>query len=130
MILPLALMLQATSAVAVEAPAAQPALTLADVVVRPRRGSFDSYYPEEAQRLEISGEATARCRIAVGGLLRDCVVLSVMPGRQAFEMATARILQNAQADSATRGGEPSAGRNVKVTVRFESYGSNFRIKLE
>ena len=132
MILPLVILLQAA---AVAPPSAGYAsltpLTLADVHLHSLSLPFDGYYPEQAARLAVSGQAALTCKVIDKGLLRNCVVLSATPAHQAFDVASARILQkNARIDLATQDGGPTVGRDLNVTVRFTSDGARYQISFE
>lgn len=127
MILPAILMLQLASTP--DAVAVQPDLTVADVALHSGKWAFDLYYPERAQRLGISGEAIARCRITAEGSLRDCAVLSFAPADQGFNEAALKLLESARADIATRKGEPSVGRTLDVTIQFKVRRSIYSVRL-
>ena len=132
MILPLVLMLQVASvAPPLAGPISTPPLTLADVDLHSLTVPFDGYYPDQAARLGVSGQAVATCKVVKKGLLRKCAVLSATPTHQAFDLASAMLLQkNARIDPATRDGAPTAGRDLNVTVRFTSDGSRHQISFE
>lgn len=132
MTLPLVLMLQIAAAASppVISSSTTP-LTLADVGLHPLSLPFDGYYPEQAARRGVSGQAVATCEVVEQGLLRKCAVLSATPSQQAFDLASARLLQkNARIDLTTKDGAPTAGRTLNITVRFTTDGSRSHVSVE
>jgi protein TonB len=107
-------------------------LTMKDVDLHARnRLALDLFYPERAQRLEISGEAVASCQVVEGGLLKNCAILSVTPAGESFDLAAAKLLDNAKTDLSTKTGEPTTGRTLNLKVKFISHSrGDFRIRFE
>ena len=114
----LLLALQASPA-AVAPPAAEAVLTLSEVGLHKGRWPFIGYYPERAQRTGVSAQTAAVCRVAAGGVLADCVLEGFEPKGYGFDEATLKLLADARTDAATRSGQPTEDRQLRVALTFK-----------
>jgi periplasmic protein TonB len=76
------------------------------------------FYPEEAQRLGITGSADAECLISADLRLTHCKVLSERPATYGFGKAAIGIFSIMDAATLTKDGTPTAGRLVDVHFDF------------
>jgi hypothetical protein len=75
-------------------------------------------YPIAMQRRERPGEGAALCRIMADGRLEGCVADIETPKHSGFADATLQLTPYFQARPQTKAGEPTAGRQVRVVVRY------------
>jgi hypothetical protein len=113
------LLLLATQAAAVAPPTGEPVLTLAEVGLHRGRWPFTGYYPDRAVRGGVSAQTTALCRVAAAGALADCRIEAVEAPDYGFDQATLKLLAGASTDAVTRGGAPTEGRQLRVSLSFK-----------
>ncbi|MDB5432531.1 MAG: energy transducer TonB [Caulobacter sp.] len=107
------------------APTAQARATGKHVVTRPEwavkpdAGLFSRYFPERAEREEVSGAAVISCGVAVSGDLRTCKLVSESPAGYGFGDAALRMAPHMKMTPATRDGEPVATGAVRIPLKFE-----------
>ena len=77
------------------------------------------YYPERAQRLEVSGRAELSCQVLASGKLTSCSVVSEDPGDQQFGEAALKLSRLFKMRPMTRDGAPTSGGTVKIPIRFQ-----------
>ncbi|PVM83986.1 hypothetical protein DDF62_23575 [Caulobacter radicis] len=112
-------LLLAAQAAAVAPPAGEPVLTLSEVGLHRGRWPFTGYYPDRAMRGGVSSRTTALCRAAAAGALVDCRIEAVEAADYGFDQATLKLLADASTDVATRGGAPTEGRRLRVSLSFK-----------
>lgn len=62
------------------------------------------YYPDLAQRMEKSGDASVRCTITAKRSLTDCAVVTESPMGYGFGAATIRLAQHMQVNGSFHDG--------------------------
>ena len=97
----------------------------ASVVTRPdwaRKPSGDDmarYYPDRAQRMEVSGRATISCTVTAKGTLEGCSVVSESPADMGFGDAAIRLSRLFRMKPKTLDGAPVDGGQVTVPLVFQ-----------
>lgn len=97
----------------------------ADVITRPdwaRKPSGEDmarYYPDRAQRMEVSGRATISCTVTEQGTLENCTVVSESPADMGFGDAAIRLSRLFLMKPRTLDGSPVAGGQVTVPLVFQ-----------
>jgi TonB family protein len=71
------------------------------------------FYPDKAQRMEKSGDASARCTITATGNLTDCAIVTENPTGYDFGAATIRVAKRMQLQPPYR-----AGASVTVPLHW------------
>ncbi|HEY8572639.1 TonB family protein [Phenylobacterium sp.] len=84
----------------------------------PTAADIARYYPEAAAKGGVEGRATLGCTIAANGLLEGCRVLEETPADQGFREAALRMSRLFKMRPTTRSGEPVAGGQVRIPIRF------------
>ncbi|PLR26661.1 hypothetical protein SGCZBJ_10040 [Caulobacter zeae] len=111
-------LLLAAQAAVVASPAGEPVLTLAEVGLHKGRWPYTGYYPDRAMRAGVSAQTTALCRVAAAEALVDCRIEAAQAVDYSFDQATLKLLAGASTDTATRGGAPTEGRSLRVSLSF------------
>ncbi len=62
-------------------------------VARPSAEEAARYYPDRAQRMEISGRVVLDCRLTMEGKLEDCQVISEFPADYQFAERAIKLTQ-------------------------------------
>lgn len=75
-----------------------------------------TYYPDRAQRENVSGKAKFTCTVTVEGRLDDCYIVSEEPPGYGFGAATLKLTPTFRMKLVTNDGAPSAGRKYTGTV--------------
>jgi TonB family protein len=104
-----------------EAPAFAPETPHAEVqwTRRPSADDLGRFYPDRAQRLEVSGRATIQCRAAADLTLTDCAVLSETPPDFGFGMAALMMARRLKFAPLGKDGSPiTPGVTVDVPFRY------------
>jgi TonB family protein len=112
--------LSAPAAVAV-APAGEPAskITNPDWARKPSGDDIARYYPVEAMRKGLGGQATIRCLVRVDGHLENCLVVSESPEGVGFGAATLELAGEFRMTPQTRDGVPIGGASVTIPVVYK-----------
>jgi protein TonB len=104
------------------APAAPPArptvITNPDWSSRPSGEDIARYYPDRAQRLEISGRAELSCSVLATGKLSGCAISSEEPADQGFGDAAIKLSKLFKMRPQTKDGAPVSGGTVRIPLRF------------
>lgn len=77
------------------------------------------YYPDRAQRMEVSGKATISCTVTAKGTLEACFVVSESPADMGFGDAALNLSRLFRMKPKTLDGEPVEGRTVVVPLIFQ-----------
>jgi TonB family protein len=85
---------------------------------RPSAEDMARYYPERAQRLEQSGQATISCVVLATGDLSDCSIVSESPPDMGFGDATLRASRLFKMKPVTLLGQPVHGGRVRIPVTW------------
>lgn len=113
----LAALLIVIAAAPVAASAEEP-LTSDQVRVSVYTRPGDRFYPEEAQRKGISGQASILCTVGARGKLSDCEVTSENPAGAGFGYSIRRMAQTMTIAPVAKDGSPTAGRKFCFTTKF------------
>jgi len=89
-----------------------------DWVERPTGADLVRFYPAEAAKQHLPGEAIVECRVAVAGTLSACHVLREAPMGAGFGEATLQMTPLFRMKPMTRDGKPVAGASVRIPVAF------------
>lgn len=76
------------------------------------------YYPDRAQRMEVSGRATIDCTVSAKFTLEACSVLSESPAAYGFGDAALYLSRFYRLKPVTLDGVPVAGGQVQVSIEF------------
>ena len=85
---------------------------------RPSAEDMGRYFPERAQRMEVSGKATIECLVLATGDLSDCSIVSESPPDMGFGDATLRASRLFKMKPATLLGQPVDGGKVRIPVTW------------
>lgn len=112
--------LSAPAAVAA-APAGEPAskITNPDWARKPSGDDVARYYPVEAMRKGLGGQATIRCLVRVDGHLENCLVVSESPEGAGFGAATLELAGEFRMTPQTRDGVSVDGASVTIPVVYK-----------
>ena len=83
---------------------------------KPDANDYGLTYPARAQEYDRPVQVEAACRVAAGGVLTACVVLSAKPDSKDIVEAVAQVASRFRMASTTRGGGPVDNGVVKVTL--------------
>jgi len=100
--------------------ASQPShvITKPDWVQRPTGADLVRFYPAEAVKQKLPGDATMECRVETTGLLSGCHVLRQSPEGAGFGDAALKMTDLFRMKPKTRDGRPVAGGVVRIPVAF------------
>ena len=98
---------------------AQKAAPVVPMWLKPPSGAdvFD-LYPDRAQRMEKTGEATVNCAIQANGTLGECLVLTETPDGFGFGDAATKIARRYQVSTLDKRGIDIVGRRVTIPIVF------------
>jgi TonB family protein len=80
---------------------------------------FARYYPDRAQRLNMSGEASLKCVVTDNGRLTACEIVSEAPEDFGFGQAGLAVSKLFKMHPATIDGRPVGGASVVIRIKFE-----------
>lgn len=112
------------------APAAAPTTARPSIVTNPdwtRKPSgeeFAHYYPEAAQRANLSGRAVLKCEVAADGALDTCTVPEESPTGAGFGEAALKLSSLFKMRPTTKDGVPVRGGTVHIPIRFVLPGAS------
>lgn len=86
---------------------------------QPNGDVFSRYYPDRAQRMEVSGRVTMRCRVTESGELTQCQIASETPAGYGFGDAALRLVPYFRLNPLDLDGRAVAGRMITVPVAFQ-----------
>ncbi len=94
-------------------------LTNPDWSARPSADDVARYYPDRAQRMEVSGRAEISCTVLSTGKLTGCTVVSEDPADQGFGDAALKLSKLFKMRPQTKEGAPTNGGTVRIPIRFQ-----------
>jgi protein TonB len=77
------------------------------------------YYPDRAQRLEVSGKAEISCQVLQTGKVTGCTVVSEDPSDQGFGDAALKLSKLFKMKPLSKDGVPTSGASVRIPIRFQ-----------
>ncbi len=90
-------------------------------VTPPNGDDLADLYPERAQRMEVEGSASIRCKVTIKGTMVECVVVSESPAGYDFGTQTIKASHRWKMKPATRDGQPVEGV-VTVPLKWKLGG--------
>jgi TonB family protein len=99
-------------------PGAGRVITQPDWIERPDGFDLVRFYPADAVRRKLSGEALMQCRVQASGLLTACAVVRQSPQGEGFGEAVLQMAPLFRMRPMTRDGAPVGGAMVRIPVRF------------
>ncbi|HEX7757954.1 MAG TPA: energy transducer TonB, partial [Caulobacteraceae bacterium] len=94
-------------------------ITRPDWLRMPSGDDVNRYYPDRAQRMEISGRATLNCTVSAKGTVEGCSVVSEDPADQGFGEAALKLSKLFKMKPMSKDGAPTEGGTVRIPIRFE-----------
>ncbi|HZK98901.1 MAG TPA: energy transducer TonB, partial [Caulobacteraceae bacterium] len=94
-------------------------ITRPDWLRRPTGDDVNQFYPERAQRMEVSGRASITCVVTASGTLSGCSVSSEEPGDQGFGAAALKMSHLFKMRPQTKDGAPVGGATITVPISFQ-----------
>lgn len=79
------------------------------------------FYPPAAERAKVSGSTVISCGITAEGLLIACQVVEETPAGYGFGEAALKMSTIFKLRSTTKGGEPVAGRTVRIPIQMRVF---------
>ncbi len=101
-----------------EPPPAKGPVVDPDWIRRPTAKDVYEYYPVQAEKLRLPGEATMQCVVAPSGRLSGCRVVEETPEGMGFGQSTLEIARLLQVRVTTLSGASAIGRPVRVPVTW------------
>jgi len=86
----------------------------------PAQEDWAKAYPTHAAQAGISGAVKMKCAATSAGMLSDCAVIQETPTGEGFGAAALSLATGMALKPAGENGQPVAGRNLVVPVRFEA----------
>jgi TonB family protein len=97
----------------------QPPLSGKDVTIKIQPGSDPQrFYPQDAQRRNIEGQATALCVVGAKGRLTECVVTAASPDGFGFGEAIVHTASLLEVAAKAKDGSPTVGRKFEFHLNF------------
>jgi len=93
-------------------------ITQPDWVQRPTGADLARFYPAEAAKAGLGGDAVLNCGVGLDGRLQHCVVRREAPLAAGFGQAALDLSPYFQMSPATRDGQPTPGGQVTIPIRF------------
>ena len=93
-------------------------ITQPDWLQRPTGEDMARYYPVEAAKAEVGGDAVIGCRVGLDGRLQHCVVRKEAPLDAGFGQAALDLSPYFLMSPASRDGKPTADGQVVIPIRF------------
>jgi TonB family protein len=88
--------------------------------IAPGQDDWVKAYPAHAAQAGISGAVKMKCAATSAGLLSDCAVIQETPSGEGFGAAALSLATGMALKPAGGDGQPVAGRNLIVPVRFDA----------
>jgi TonB family protein len=86
----------------------------------PGQDDWAKAYPAHAAQAGISGAVKMKCAATADGMLSGCAVIQETPSGEGFGTAALSLASGMALKPAGENGQPVAGRNLIVPVRFEA----------
>ncbi len=102
-----------------EAPPRPSVITNPDWLRKPSNEDMVRYFPDRAQRLEVSGRATISCTVTAKGTLTNCSVVSEDPADYGFGEATLKASKVMKMRPLAKDGAPVEGGTVRIPLRWD-----------
>jgi protein TonB len=93
-------------------------ITQPDWSQKPSADDMARYYPERAQRLNVTGRAELACTVLANGKV-NCDVASEDPPDQGFGDAAMKLSKLFKMRPMSRDGVPTNGGRVNIPIRFQ-----------
>jgi len=93
-------------------------ITSPDWLRRPSAEDMERYYPERAQRMNVSGRASISCTVNARGTLEGCSVTSEDPSDAGFGDAALRMSKLFKMRPMTKDGAPVDGGRITIPIKF------------
>jgi protein TonB len=93
-------------------------ITNPDWLRQPNGDDLARYYPEQAQRQGVAGQATIDCAVSEAGSLVGCSVTAESPKASGFGGAALKMAGAFRMRPMTRDGAPVAGGRIRIPIRF------------
>jgi len=89
-----------------------------DWIRRPTGQDIARFFPPEAARKNISGEAVIACTVTSEGLLADCEVVEETPAGLGFGEAALKVSHIFKLRPVSKDGQPFAGGTVRIPMKM------------
>lgn len=98
----------------------KPAIVAPDWSAKPTAQDLARFYPAEAAKAQLGGQAAVSCDVKVDGHLENCKVLGESPTDAGFGQASLQLADYFQMKPASLDGKPTAGGRVTIPIKFQA----------